>query len=161
MADEAKKEINLDEKVTVKNLAGWEVSFSRKAEGIGDVLINPNGSYRLSRNEIIAQVQSGNRLFSGTDGLGSHATIFIDDAPTRKEVGFESEDGKTKQKIFSDKLVQKLFGYATQANFENAVQTFIITRAEKYAIIEAVKRLKLNDYSKIRFIEKYTGYKLD
>lgn len=161
MADEAKKEINLDEKVTVKNLAGWEVSFSRKTEGIGDVLINPNGSYRLSRNEIIAQVQSGNRLFSGTDGLGSHATIFIDDAPTRKEVGFESEDGKTKQKIFSDKLVQKLFGYATQANFENAVQTFIVTRAEKYAIIEAVKRLKLNDYSKIRFIEKYTGYKLD
>jgi len=161
MADKANEKVNLDEKVTVKNLAGWNVHFSRKADGIGDISINPNGTYRMSRNEIIAQVQSGNKLFSGSDGLGSHATIFIDDAPTRKEVGFDSEDGKTKQAIFSDKLVKKLFDYAVQANFEEAVKKNIVTRAEKYAIIESIKRLNLNDYSKIRFIEKYTGYKLD
>ena len=33
-------------------------------------------------------------------------------------------------------------------------------KLEKYAAIDAIKRLKLNDYSKIRFVEDYTGYKL-
>jgi len=27
-------------------------------------------------------------------------------------------------------------------------------------MMQAIKRLKLNDYSKIRFAENYTGYKL-
>ena len=41
-------------------------------------------------------------------------------------------------------------------NFQEA----IYTRAEKYAAITAIQRLKLNDYDKIRFVENYTGYKL-
>lgn len=152
-------ELNLEQKVTVKNIAGWTVGFAR-IDSIGDVTITADGSTKLSRNEIIAQVQNGNRLFTGVNGDGSHATLFIDDDATRKEVGFDSEDGKSKQLIFNDELVKQLFALKTQNTFQKNLTETIKTRAEKYAIIQAIKRLKINDYSKIRFVEDYTGFKV-
>lgn len=154
MADN--KSLNLDEKVSVKNIANWKVGFTR-IESIGDVTIQPNATMRLPRSEIIAQINSGNTLFNGIDGRGSHATLFIDDQPTRIEVDFDSEDGKSVQHCFSDDIVKRLFAF-NQVRFEEELPNYIRTRAEKYAIVEAIKRLHLNDYSKIRYIEKYTGY---
>lgn len=153
------RELDLDKKVTVRSIAPWKTTFPRVTE-VGDVIIAPNGTQRLSRNEIIAQHQSGNRLFNGVDGNGSHATLFIDDELTRREIGFESEDGKVKQNVFSDELVKKVFDYRTQQAFETHFKESFITRSEKYAAIDAIKRLKINDYNKIRFAEEYTGFKL-
>lgn len=152
-------ELDLDKKVTIRSIAPWKTTFPRITE-IGDVVIMPGGTQRLSRNEIIAQHQNGNRLFNGIDGNGSHATLFIDDEATRREIGFDSEDGKTKQLVFSDELVKKIFDYKSQATFETHFKESFITRAEKYAALEAIKRLKINDYSKIRYVESYTGYRL-
>ena len=156
---EERKELDLDKKVTVRSIAPWKTTFPRITE-MGDVIIAPNGTQRLSRNELIAQHQVGNRLINGVDGNGSHATLFIDDEETRKEIGFDSEDGKTRQNVFSDEVVKKTFDYKSQAAFESHFKETFVTRAEKYAAIDAIKRLKINDYSKIRFVENYTGYKL-
>ena len=153
------QELNLDTKVTVRSIAGWSTGFSR-IESVGDVTITPEGTTRLSRNEIISQVQNGNKLFCGLNGDGSHATLYIDDAPTRAYLDFESEDGETKQNVFSDAKVKEVFGLKTQAAFEKACKETFYTRAEKYALIQAIKRLKINDYSKIRFAEEYTGYRV-
>lgn len=152
-------ELNLEQKVTVKNIAGWTVGFAR-IDSIGDVTITADSSTKLTRNEIIAQVQNGNRLFTGVNGDGSHATLFIDDEATRKEVGFDSEDGKSKQVVFSDEVVKQLFALKSQNIFQKNLTEAIRTRAEKYAAIQAIKRLKINDYSKIRFVEDYTGFKV-
>lgn len=152
-------ELNLEQKVTVKNIAGWIVGFAR-IDSIGDVTITADGSTKLTRNEIIAQVQNGNKLFTGVNGDGSHATLFIDDEPTRREVGFDSEDGATKQLVFNDNAIKQLFAVKGQQSFEKALHETIKTRAEKYAIIQAIKRLKINDYSKIRLVEDYTGFKV-
>lgn len=150
-------ELNLDAKVTVKNIADWNVGFARKADGYGDVNIAPNGSIRLSRNEIIAQVQNGNKLFCGTDGNGSHATLYVDDAPTRLELGFD--EANRKQQVFANVNIKNLFAIKSQKEFEASFCNAIYTRAEKYAIISAMKKAGVNDYSKIRFVEQYTGYK--
>lgn len=152
-------ELNLEQKVTVKNIAGWTVGFAR-IDSNGDVTITADGSTKLTRNEIIAQVQNGNKLFTGVNGDGSHATLFIDDEPTRKEVGFDSEDGETKQVVFSDTAVKQMFAAKSQPAFEKSLHETIRTRAEKYAVIQAIKRLKINDYSKIRLVEDYTGFKV-
>ena len=154
------KEFDLDKKVTLKSIAPWETSFARST-GTGDVVIAPHGSYRLSRAEILAQHQNNNKLLNGIDGMGSHATLFVDDAETRKELGFDSEDGKTKQLVFSDELVKKVFEYKTQAAFEQHFQDAFVTRAEKNAVMGAIKRLKINDFSKIRFAENYTGFRYE
>ncbi|MCD8290025.1 MAG: hypothetical protein LUC91_00815 [Prevotella sp.] len=156
---ETQEELNLDKKVTVKSIAGWTTGFQRIADGIGDVTLPPYGTIRLSRNEIISQVQTGNKLFSGLDGRGSHATLYIDDAPTRRELEFETAD--MKQLVFSKEKMKELFGLKTQSTFEKNFREAIKTRAEKNAAINAIKELNLNDYKKIRFVEAYTGFKMD
>lgn len=146
--------LNLEQQVTVKSIAGWNTGFARILT-IGDVTIPSKGSIRLSRNEIIFQVHNGNSLFCGIDGRGSHATLIIEDKPTLEEIGFTSENQ------FSDKAVKELFNIQNQSQFEDELKKRIVTRAEKYALIISIVNQKLNDYSKIRFCESYTGYKVD
>lgn len=150
--------LNLDAKVTVRNIAPWNVGFARKADGVGDISIAPNGVIRLSRNEIIVQSQSGNKLFNGVDGRGSHATLYIDDEATRRELEFESTDAK--QESFVNVDIAKLFDIKkSQSAFEKEFMDKIRTRAEKCAVIEAMRKAKVSDYHKIRFAEQYTGFK--
>lgn len=153
------EELNMDQKVTVRNLAGWTVGF-RRIETQGDVTIPKEGTVRLSRSEIISQIQSGNRLFIGIDDRGSHATLYIEDEPTRLEVEFDSKEDKRIQLILNSDLVKKLFDYKTMKIFEDKLHEYVITRAEKFAITQIIKKLKLNDHEKIRIIENYTGYKV-
>ena len=153
------EELNMDQKVTVRNLAGWTVGF-RRIETQGDVTIPKEGTVRLSRSEIISQIQSGNRLFIGIDDRGSHATLYIEDEPTRLEVEFDSKEDKRIQLILNSDLVKKLFDYKTMKTFEDKLHEYVITRAEKFAITQIIKKLKLNDHEKIRIIENYTGYKV-
>lgn len=151
------EDVNLDVKITVRNLAGWDVTFARLHDGIGDVKIVANGYQRLSRNEVVAQVNNNNKLFTGSDTIGSHATIYIDDAPTRRLLGFEEEG--TPQLVFTKQLVKDLFKM-NQSEYESKLPFYIRTRAEKFALIEAIKELGLNDYTKMVYASEYTGYKL-
>ena len=156
------KELNMETKVSVKSIASWTTGFKR-IESNGDVTIPPKGDIRLTRSEIVAQVQNGNRLFTGIDDMGSHATLYIDDADTRKELGFDSvdENGKlVKQNVLTGDAVKKLFSAKTMKTFEKSLEELIVTKAEKGAIIEIIKKEKLNDYDKIRTVERYTGYRV-
>jgi len=149
--------LNLETKITIKNIADWQVGFSRRADGIGDVLISNQGVAKISRAEAITQIQSGTRLFCGVDGQGSHATIVILDEPTLREVGFVTDTHS--QKVFSDDITRELFNTKNFEEFKRALSDNIVTRAEKRALYLSIKKLKLNDYSKMTFIEKYTGFR--
>lgn len=153
--------LNLDEKVTVRNIAGWNVGFARLADMKGDVVVPAEGTVRLTRNEIIMQTQNGNRLFNGIDTIGSHATLFIEDKDTRVEVEFESEDGKRKQDVLNEDKIKYMFNLKTDKSFAENLEKNIVTRAEKYALVKMIKRMKLNDFSKMKMVENYTGYKFD
>ena len=148
--------LNMDEKISVRNLCEWTVSFKRQ-DVVGDVLINANTTMRLPRGEVISQVQSGNNLFSGTDGVGSHARIYIEDKATRVELDFEDEEGKKPQLIVDDNKIKELFAIKTKNAFEKAVKEAVVTNAEKAKLVSAVKKLKFNEYDKITFIQEYTG----
>lgn len=154
--NDVQAELNLDAKVTVKNIAPWTVGFARKADGIGDISIAPGGMIRLSRNEIIVQSQSGNKLFNGIDDRGSHATLYVDDAPTRRELEFDTSEAK--QVSFATLDVKKLFA-KSQATFEKDFVDKIRTRAEKCAVMEVMRKEDVSDYHKIRFAEQHTGFK--
>lgn len=148
--------LNLDEAVTVRNISDWNVSFVKRHES-GDMRITKNSTQRMSRNEIQAQVSDGNPLFVGVDGKGSHAGLFIEDTATRMWLGFETET--TPQLVFNDTLAKNLFTMS-QDEFEKNLPIYIVTRAEKYALMESIDRLKFNDYRKIMFASNYTGYPL-
>lgn len=147
------EEFKLDKLVSIKNLSDSTVSFRRQQDGQGDVKIAPGGQYLISRNELKAQVDSNNNLIAGINGMGAHASLFIDDAETRKWLGFEFE-GKP-QEIFSYDLVKELFAMP-QKKFEQELPKKIKTRSEKSALMKAIEDLELNDYRKIVFSTKYT-----
>lgn len=150
------KELNLEQKVTVRSIASWTTGFQR-IESNGDVTIPARGSVRLTRSEVISQVQNGNTLFNGIDERGSHATLYIEDEPTRIELDFDNKEEKITQKIITSELVKKLFEYKTKKTFEEKLKDLVVTRAEKYAIIEIIRKEKINDYEKVKAVEDYTG----
>lgn len=150
---EKAEELNLETKVKVRSIAPWVTGFARIGS-IGDVVVTPNGFVRLSRAEIINQVQNGNRLFTGTDGNGSHATYYIEDEPTRKEAGFEFNGP---QKVFTKQAIQTVFDLADINAFNAALKEAVRTRAEKYALMKTLHEIGVNDYRKIKAAENLTG----
>lgn len=150
---EVAEDFNLEKKVTVRSIAEWTTGFQR-IETNGDVTIPPNGTVRLSRGEIISQVQNGNLLFTGIDGQGSHATLYIEDKPTRIEADFETESST--QNVINKERIDDLFAIKSIKDFESTLHSMVVTRAEKYAIMGFIRKGNFNDYNKVRAVEDYT-----
>lgn len=150
--------LNMSEMISIKNLCNFPVTFPR-INSTGDVLIPANTQMRILRDEVISQVDSRNPLFMGNDGNGSHAKVYINDKSTREYVGFESE-GK-EQVIITDKKIKDVFAIKSKASFEKAIKELAQTGAEMEKLIEGVNKLGINEYDKIKIVEKYTNMKVD
>ena len=150
--------LNMNENISIKNLTNFPVGF-RRINGNGEVNLPPNTSVLIDRAEVISQIQSQNILFCGENNDSSHPYIFVEDKETRVFVGFETEDKP--QEIISEDKIKKIFDIKTQKSFEKAITETIVTLAEKKTLIETIKKLGINDHSKIKFIEKYTEMKID
>ena len=97
---------------------------------------------------------------TGIDSRGSHATVYTDDIPTRVEMDFDIPEDNISQQVLTHDAVKKLFEYKTIKSFEENLKKLVVTRAEKYAIIQIIKKEKFNDFEKIRAVEDYTGFKM-
>ena len=152
-------ELNMDEKITVFNIAPWDVGFPNLTSH-GDTTIAPNSKTRMRREEVIEQVNARNKLIGGLDEYGSHATIIIEDVDTRKYLEFDSEDSKRQQNILLKEKVSKWFELKTQAAFEKNIAENVITRAEKQYLLRMIKELKLDSYEKIQFCNQHCKFTL-
>lgn len=150
--------LNMDERVPVKNLCDWDIYFNR-IETIGSVKIPRKGIMRLTRSEIQSQVYDRNIFFVGLDGKGSHAKVYIEDKDTRVLVGFEDIEGKEKQQVLDAERIRQILEYKSMSTFKKKIEEEVKTHAEKATLVEAAKKLKLNDHDRIKFIEEYTGFK--
>lgn len=151
--------LNMDEKVSVLNIAPWNVGFPN-ISSVGGTSFAPNARVRMRREEIISQVNSGNKLLAGLDEFGSHATLYIEDEGTRRYLEFDSEDGKRTQNVISKDKVAKWFELKTQKTFEKNIKENVITRAEKQFLLKTIKDLKLDSYEKIEFCKEYCKFSL-
>ncbi|MEH7758093.1 hypothetical protein [Bacillus pumilus] len=150
--------IDLDKKIKVKNLCSWDLYF-KKFESNGDFKLPANGVRQITVAEVQSQVYDNVKMFAGTDGVGSHAKIYIDDKETRVHLGFESDD--TTQNVIDQETIKKILTLKTQKSFEDNVKKSIKLDSEKAQLFEVAKDSKINDHSKIKFIEEYTGFKFD
>ncbi len=140
--------LSMEEKITLKNLANWMVGFP-KIESMGEVNINPRGSIRVTRGEVITQFENGNKLLRG-DGDGSHATIFIDDKATRDYLDIDTE-------ILDKAKVKKIFEIKGLDDFRNEIHKTFKTKTEQILLINSIRECGFNDFNKIRECEVYTG----
>ena len=148
--------VNMDEKVTLVNLAPWEVAFN-KLESVGHVIIPPKGKVRVTtRSEVMAQVSNNNNLIGGIDELGSHATVYIDDAETRKMLEFDTDSKK--QMILTKDVVAKIFELKTFSTFKKRIEEYVVTRCEKRNLMDYIKELGINEYDKIVFCQEHCKF---
>lgn len=148
MATKAKETMRFDERITIHSLAGWTVGFNKK-DSVGEVLLDPHATARITRSEFIAQFEAGNTLICGT-GDGKHATVYTDDEPVKEYLGITS-------KPLSEEIIRELFN---STNFEDDVCDTVSTRTEAILLFEVMRKNNFNDYSKIRFCEEKFGMKL-
>lgn len=148
------QETTLTEKVKVTNLAPWPVYF-RRLQNLGDVEVQANSTIMLDRGEVEQQCYARNVLFIGTDGHGAHAHLIIDDKALRDE--FEIPDD---QMVMTDEFLDKLFAYKTLATFSKKVEESTVRDYERHRLIDYIKRKKINDFEKVRFVENLTGVKI-
>lgn len=149
----------LDKKVVIRSIAPWITGAPRVTTN-GDINIPPKGTVLLSREEVIAQAQNGNRLINGIDSIGSHATWYIEDSFVRSELSFDIPDEHMYQTFLTKDIVKDIFNIKSQKTFEDEVTNKIITRAEKAYLIACIKEFSFNDYRKVDFCVKYTGIQL-
>lgn len=139
--------LRMDDKVTLKNLASWAVGF-RKIETNGDVNIQGNGTIRIPRAEVIAQAENGNKLIAGLDGMGSHATILINDEATKNQLGWKD------QLIVSKQLVLKIFNEKDDDEYRAKMGELIQTRCEREFVKDIISKEGLENtipYGRIKF----------
>lgn len=152
--------VDTNKKVSLKNLANWDLTFKR-INTLGDVIIPARGKITMLAEEVMSQIYNNNCLFTGDDGKGAHARIFIEDEEIRLEAEFESKEDKREQEILTDQVLEKIFSLKKLASFKKNVEEKVATQAEKAKVIEYAKAHEINDHDKIEFIEEYTGFKLE
>lgn len=145
-------------KVKVRNICTWDLYVNR-IEGNGDFKIAAKKSVSVPINEIIAQVNENNRLFTGDDEKGTNARVYIEDDELRKYLGFDSEDSKEKQDILTEDEIVKILGYKTFSSFKENIEKKVLYPFQKSLLMEVAIKNKLNDLAKVQFIEEYTELK--
>ena len=127
--------------VLVNNLCSWPLSFWRKA-GQGDIEIPANAKNYplLSFEEVLAQIQTGNKMFTGKDGMGNHARIQIVNDEQRKHLfGLESVETEDPT-LLNLEAVKALLAIRTKAKFNEQLQAMVKTDAEKKMLVELAKQ---------------------
>ena len=146
------------DKVSIVNLTPWDQGFARM-NTVGAVNLPPYGRMNIDREEIISQCYNRNVQFVGIDGQGSHARIYVEDVEIRKE--FEFDTDTRKQNVLTNEKIAKLFEYKRMSDFEKNLKDLVRIHAEKFMIVEYIKKHKINDYDKIKSVEKYTDIKIE
>jgi len=148
--------IDMNSKSKVKNLCPWNVSWVR-INTPGDEFIKANNVVYINNTEIETQVQNGNSFFAGTDKIGSHARVYIENDELREYLGFDNKEEKRTQLILNDEKCKQILEYKTFSTFKKHIEDEIVTNQEKAKIINYAIKIKLNDYEKIRLLEEYCG----
>ena len=123
--------------VLVNNLCSWPLGFRRLA-GQGDIVIPANARKfpLLSEEEVLSQIQTGNVMFTGTDGMGNHARIqIIDEAMRKKLFGLDGVEVDTPT-LLNEESVKELLSIRSKAKFNERMGAMVKTDAEKRMLVE-------------------------
>lgn len=156
------------DRVEVRNLRAWELSFIPRdgnAEQVTKgILIYPNQKTMYKLSEVEDQVNNGNELFCGIDGLGGHASLQIVD-PLVREYVFGEPTNPTQLTVDA---VNELLALESKVAFDKRLSELVVTNSEKRMIAIMCTNDGLfpevnTDYVpsyKLAAIEKISGIKL-
>lgn len=148
-------------KVAIDNLTNWDLYFSRIG-GVGDIKVpaSVKNFGMIPFEEIQMQIQTGNVMFIGSDGIGSHARLRIVDDEARATLFGMEEDVKVD--VLTLDAVKALLAIKAKPAFNKRLGEMVTTDAEKRMIVELAKQAGAADAEawKVEAIEKLSGYSL-
>jgi len=150
--------VNMNDKSKVVNLCSYPVSWKRITV-IGDEYIKANASAYIVNSELESQKDSGNTFIAGTDELGSHAEVYIENPELREQFSFDNKEEKRVQLIVDDDKCKYILDLKTPSSFKKNLTETIITNAEKIKMMNYARKYKLNDYDKIQQLENHCSLK--
>jgi hypothetical protein len=150
--------VNMNDKSKVINLCSYPVSWKRITLA-GDEYLKAGATAYIVNSEIETQKDSGNAFIAGTDGLGSHAEIYIENPELREQFMFDNKEEKRTQLIVDEEKCKYILELKTPSSFKKNLKEAIVTNHEKMKIMEYARKVKLNDYDKIKELEEYCGIK--
>ena len=132
--------------VLVNNLCSWPLSFRRLA-GQGDIEIpgNARNFPLLSFEEVMAQIQTGNVMFTGTDNMGNHARIQIVDEAKRKELFGLGEVEVAPPALLDEDSVKELLAIRQKGKFNERLTEMVKTDAEKKMLVDLAFKVGAED----------------
>lgn len=134
--------MELTEKVLINNLCDWALYF-RRLNGIGDIRIPAKviGFAMLDVAEVQMQIQSGNKLFIGSDEAhpGDHARLFIVDEKQRKALLGYGEESEEEPLVLNVESVTKLLAIKKKDEFNRQLAELVKTDAEKKMVVQIAK----------------------
>ena len=149
---------DLNERVSIDNLCDWSL-YMKRLDGIGEIKIPANAKNfnLLSFNEIQMQIQNRNSLFLGTDEIGSHARIKINDVKVKNRLFGIDEDLKEAATILTLEEVKSLLELKSKSAFEKRLNKLVQTDAEKKMILSLSKKADIANAEawKLAAIEDY------
>ena len=154
------EDVKPSDRVSIDNLCDWVISFESFESNRGIDIPDGVKNYKnLTVAEVDSQVKTGNIGFVGTDGFGSHAPFRINDPVIREYVFGEVVDPVQ----LTEDAVRELLAIQNKQKFYNALESLVVTKAEKRMIVRLVERVGIDDVPayQIAAIEKISGIKFD
>lgn len=154
------EDIKPSDRVSIDNLCDWVISFESYETNRGIDIPDGVKNYKnLTVAEVDSQVKTGNIGFVGTDGFGSHAPFRINDPVIREYVFGEPVDPIQ----LTEDAVRELLAIQNKQKFYKALESLVVTKAEKRMIVRLVERVGMDDVPsyQIAAIEKISGIKFD
>ena len=152
--ENTEKTMDLSRRVTIRNTTNIDTYF-RYIEKPGDAFVAKKSKLPLAISEIIAQCDSGNPDFIGHGRDGKHCTFYIEDKDVRVYLGFETEDGKTKQEVVDEQAIIDIFEAANLQTFLTLLQTKVVTDGEKQTLRDVIASGNVNAHDKMEIATKY------
>jgi hypothetical protein len=149
--------LDMDKRSKVTNLCSWPVSF-KLPNSKGEIILDAGKSTTLNNTELVTLADNQDIMFYGTQN-GNHARIYVDNKEFREYVGFDDVSSKTTQFVLNDEECQKILDLKQDSAFKRNIEEKVILNHEKHNIIAYARKVKYNDYNKIKILEDYTGIK--
>jgi len=152
------KDINsrLMDYVVVKNLNPTIFALTVNKDKV--IIFKGQETKTMTVQELLS-VAGSTKAFSGIDGSGKSAPLYIDDLGVRLHLGYETENGEG-QDILDEKKILQILDYDFKKLKEVAKETF--NDIPKKALLEKV--ILSNDEieaRKIKFLEKELGLQIN
>lgn len=148
---------DLEKRSKVVNLCPWTISFTLP-NSKGEITLGANKSTTINNGELVTLADNGSVMFCGT-GEGAHARVYVDNPAYREYVGFDNSEEKRNQFVLTDEECKKILELKTDSTFEKHVKEKVVFQHEKAIIMEYCRKNKYDVYSRISFLEEYTGEK--